>query len=168
MLSSDVVFLHPSAHQHTAAHTWALLEHFNWESFEHPPYSHALTPSDYDLFTHIYLKNWLSSLHLTVIRIWWKVSKHGWTHRRQTSLTQAYKNLFRDVTNVSVLALTMLRSSSSIYVFFVYNTSCLIASVGIHMECPFMVSHAELGNSLNTAGHNEAGWTNVAPAARLM
>jgi hypothetical protein len=30
-----------------------------------------------------------------------------------------------------------------------------------------MVSHAELGHSLNGAGHNEDGWSDVAPAARL-
>jgi hypothetical protein len=34
-------------------------------------------------------------------------------------------------------------------------------------ESLFTVSHAELGHSLNGAGHNEAGWTNVASAARV-
>jgi hypothetical protein len=33
----------------------ALLEHFNWELFDHSPYSPDLAPSDYHLFT--YLKN---------------------------------------------------------------------------------------------------------------
>jgi hypothetical protein len=41
--------------------------------------------------------------------------------RRQTSLTQAYKSLFPDMTSVSILAVTTLSSSLSIYVFFVYN-----------------------------------------------
>jgi hypothetical protein len=36
-----------------------MLEHFNWELFDHPPYSHVLAPSNYHLFT--YLKNWLRS-----------------------------------------------------------------------------------------------------------
>jgi histone-lysine N-methyltransferase SETMAR len=36
-----------------------LLEHFNWELFDHPPYSLDLAPSDYHLFT--YLKNWFRS-----------------------------------------------------------------------------------------------------------
>jgi hypothetical protein len=34
-----------------------LLEHFNWELFDNPPYSPDLSPSGYHLFT--YLKNWL-------------------------------------------------------------------------------------------------------------
>jgi hypothetical protein len=43
----------------TVARTRALLEHFNWELFDHPPYSPDLAPSDYHLFT--YLNNWLGS-----------------------------------------------------------------------------------------------------------
>jgi transposase len=39
MLTYGVVLLHDNAHLHTAAHTWALLEHFNWELFDHPSYS---------------------------------------------------------------------------------------------------------------------------------
>jgi hypothetical protein len=42
---------------HIAACTSALLEHFNWEVFDHPLYSPDLILSDYRLFT--YLKNWL-------------------------------------------------------------------------------------------------------------
>jgi histone-lysine N-methyltransferase SETMAR len=59
MLTSSVVLLHDNARPYTAAHTRALLEHFNWELFDHPPYSPDLAPSDYHLFT--YLKNWLQS-----------------------------------------------------------------------------------------------------------
>jgi hypothetical protein len=33
-----------------------VLEHFNWELFDHSPYSLVLASSDYSLFT--YLKNW--------------------------------------------------------------------------------------------------------------
>jgi hypothetical protein len=36
-----------------------LLEHSNWELFDHSPYSSDLGPSDYHLFT--YLKNWSRS-----------------------------------------------------------------------------------------------------------
>jgi hypothetical protein len=39
--------------------TRALLKHFNWELFDHPPYSPDLTPNDYHLFN--YLKKWLRS-----------------------------------------------------------------------------------------------------------
>jgi histone-lysine N-methyltransferase SETMAR len=61
MLTSVVVLLHDSAcsHTSTAARTQALLEHFNLELFDHPPYSPDLTPSVYHQFT--YLKIWLGS-----------------------------------------------------------------------------------------------------------
>jgi transposase len=61
MQTYGVVLLHEDSCSHSAAHTWALLEYFNWELFDHPPYSSDLTPSDYHLFT--YLKNWLGSQH---------------------------------------------------------------------------------------------------------
>jgi histone-lysine N-methyltransferase SETMAR len=51
MLTYGVVLFHDNARPHTAARTRALLEHFNWELFDHPPYSPDLAPSDYDLFT---------------------------------------------------------------------------------------------------------------------
>jgi hypothetical protein len=41
---------------HTAPHTCALCKNFNWELFDHPPYSPYLTPSNYHLFA--YLENW--------------------------------------------------------------------------------------------------------------
>jgi histone-lysine N-methyltransferase SETMAR len=55
MLTYGVVILRDSARPHTAARTRALLDHFNWELFDHPPYSPDLALSDYHLFT--YLKN---------------------------------------------------------------------------------------------------------------
>jgi hypothetical protein len=59
MLTSSVLLFHDNARPHTAASTQALLEHFNWELFDHPPYCPHLAPSNYHLFT--YLKNWLGS-----------------------------------------------------------------------------------------------------------
>jgi hypothetical protein len=61
MLTYGIVFLHDnvSLHTHTAACTLALLEHFNWELFDYPPYNLVLTPSSYHFFT--YLKNWMGS-----------------------------------------------------------------------------------------------------------
>jgi histone-lysine N-methyltransferase SETMAR len=59
MLTYGVVFLHDNALRHSAARTRALLEHFNWELFNHPLCSPDLAPSDYHLFT--YLKNWFSN-----------------------------------------------------------------------------------------------------------
>jgi hypothetical protein len=46
MLTSGVVFFHDNTHPHTAACTRPLLEHFNWELFDHPPYSPLLPLSD--------------------------------------------------------------------------------------------------------------------------
>jgi transposase len=59
MLIDGVELLHGNALPSTAARTRALLEHFNWELFDHPPYSSDLAPSEYHLVTH--LKNWLRS-----------------------------------------------------------------------------------------------------------
>jgi hypothetical protein len=119
MLSSGVVLLHDRVHLHTCttACTQALLEHFNWELFDHPSYSPDLAPSNDLLFT--YLKCWLGSQ-----RSWWKVSEHGWAHRWQTSLTQAYKSIFPDVTGASVPVVTSLRSSLSMHIFFSHCLFC--------------------------------------------
>jgi hypothetical protein len=37
MLTSAIKLLHNNVHLHTAAHTQARPEHFNWELFDHPP-----------------------------------------------------------------------------------------------------------------------------------
>jgi hypothetical protein len=47
MLTYDVVLLRDDACPHTAARTPALLQHFNWELFDHPPYSSELLPLVY-------------------------------------------------------------------------------------------------------------------------
>jgi hypothetical protein len=97
MLTSGVVLLHVSVCPHRAAHTQALLEHFNWELFELRPYSPGFTLSDGGRCQNV--------AELT----------------EQTCLTQAYKNLFLD-TSASVPVVTTLRSSFNMYVFFVHNT----------------------------------------------
>jgi hypothetical protein len=61
MLTYGVVFLHDNALLHTAARTRAQLEHCDWEFSDHSPYGPDLAPSDYDLFTRAYLKNWSRS-----------------------------------------------------------------------------------------------------------
>jgi transposase len=63
MLPSGVVLFHDNARPHTVARTRALLEHMNWELFDHPPYSRDLAPSDCHLFTC--LENWLGSQHFS-------------------------------------------------------------------------------------------------------
>jgi hypothetical protein len=47
MLTSCVMLLYDNARPHTAARSRALLENFNWELFDHHPYSSDLALSDY-------------------------------------------------------------------------------------------------------------------------
>jgi hypothetical protein len=63
MLTSGVLVvpLYVNSRPHTAARTQVMLEHFNWELFDHLSYSQNLVPSDYHLFTRTCLKNWLRS-----------------------------------------------------------------------------------------------------------
>jgi histone-lysine N-methyltransferase SETMAR len=63
MLTSGIVLIHDHARPHTDARARALLEHFNWELFDHPSYSTNLAPSNYHLFT--YPKNWVRSQRFT-------------------------------------------------------------------------------------------------------
>jgi hypothetical protein len=92
MLTSSVIPFYDNACPYTAACSWALPEHFNWELFECPSYHPDFALSNYHLFTS--LKNWLGSQHFNNNECWWKVSKHDWFHRWQTFWTQVYKNLF--------------------------------------------------------------------------
>ena len=48
-----------NARPHTADHTNAFIKLFNWEIFDHLPYSPDLAPSDYQLFTK--MKVWLAT-----------------------------------------------------------------------------------------------------------
>jgi hypothetical protein len=75
ILTSIVVLLHDDAHPHTAAHTRALLEHFNWEMCDHQ-FSLQAT-------THIW-RTGCNHITSTIMRSWWKVSKHSWAHRQHT------------------------------------------------------------------------------------
>jgi hypothetical protein len=71
MLTYGVVLLHDNARPHTVARTRALLDHINWELFDHAPYSADLAPSDYHLLgSQLFINNeelmegvktWLSS-----------------------------------------------------------------------------------------------------------
>jgi hypothetical protein len=42
MLTLGVVILRNNACSHTATHSRALLDHFNWEVIDHPPYGSDL------------------------------------------------------------------------------------------------------------------------------
>jgi hypothetical protein len=46
MLTKDIVLLHENVRPHTAACTNALIKLFNWDIFDHPPYTPDLAPSD--------------------------------------------------------------------------------------------------------------------------
>ena len=59
MLTKSVLLLHNNARPHTAACTSDLIKLFNWEIFDHPPYSPHLAPGDYHLFTK--MKVWLAT-----------------------------------------------------------------------------------------------------------
>ena len=61
MLTEGVVLLHDNARPHTVACTNALIKLFNWEIFDHPPYSPDLAQGDYHLFTN--MKVWLATQH---------------------------------------------------------------------------------------------------------
>src|SRR5215510_6532798 len=61
MLTKGVISLHDNARPHTTACTNALIKLFNWEIFDHPPYTPDLAPSDYHLFTK--MKVWLATQH---------------------------------------------------------------------------------------------------------
>lgn len=56
------------------------------------------------------LHTWRTGLDFSasaIMRSWWKMSKHGWANRQQTSLTQAYKILIPVTTSRSNLVVTM-------------------------------------------------------------
>jgi hypothetical protein len=97
MLIYGVVLLHDNVCPHGAACTWAILEHLNWELFDHLPYNPEITPSIYHLFT--YPKNWLGSQCVS----------------NKEKLMEGVKMW---LTGASVLAVTSLRSGLSMYVFF--------------------------------------------------
>jgi hypothetical protein len=88
-----------------------LLEHFSLGLFDHPVYSLNLATSN-----HHCLPTWRTNWDRrasTVMKSWWNASKCGWAQRRRTTLTQAYKSLFLNVTGSSIVMVTTLK-----FVFF--------------------------------------------------
>jgi transposase len=121
MLTPGVVLLHNNARPHTAPRTREQLEHFNWELFVLPPYRPDLAPSDYHLFT--YVKTWLWSQHFSSNEELMESVK-TWLGS-QTSLTQAYRNVFPD-TSVSIPAVATLRSDLSVHFFILWRIDTLL------------------------------------------
>jgi hypothetical protein len=101
MLTSGVVL------RHTAARTRALLEHFDLELFDHPPYSCDLAPRDCHLFTS--MKNWLGSQRLNNNEL--MEGDKTWL-----SSHAAYRNVFPD-TSASISAVIRLKSSLYVRIF---------------------------------------------------
>jgi len=51
-LSRGIILIHDNARPHTARQTQTLLhDAFHWDTFDHPPYSPDLAPSDFYLFS---------------------------------------------------------------------------------------------------------------------
>jgi hypothetical protein len=111
ILTPGVVLFHDNAHPHTAART-SLLEHSDWELFDHPSYNSDLARSDYYLFS--YLKNWLRSLCCNNELI-------GGVNMWLSSQAAVFfgigiqKRIHH--TSASIPAMNMLKSSLSIYAF---------------------------------------------------
>jgi hypothetical protein len=122
------VLLHDNVHPHTVARTRALLEHLNWELFDHPPHSPDLTLSNHHLFTH--LKNWLGSSCSNINEVLMEDVKTWLNSQALDFFDTGIQNLFPEMTGASIPMVTMLRSSLSMYVFFVYNIFFLIACFG--------------------------------------
>ncbi|KFM68784.1 Histone-lysine N-methyltransferase SETMAR, partial [Stegodyphus mimosarum] len=57
LLTSGIVLIHDNDRPHSVRVTQRLLQQFQWDIFEHPPYSSDLAPSDFHLFPE--LKLWL-------------------------------------------------------------------------------------------------------------
>jgi hypothetical protein len=105
MVTSGVVLPHNIAPPHTAAHTRALLEHINWELFDHPRYSTDCDPSDYHLF--ICLKNLLGSQRfnnneelMEGAKIWLSSQAAGFFDTGTQNLIPRYKCLNSDGDNI--------------------------------------------------------------------
>jgi hypothetical protein len=133
MLTSDVELLYDNECPHRFAHTWALLEHLKWGLSDHPLYSPDVHSRDYHRFAYTTWRNgWDPSA--STITSWWKMSKHGWAHRQQAFLTQAYKNTFPN-TSASIPVMTTLRSSLSMYIFlYITHFSSLLVSLTAHQR----------------------------------
>ncbi|GFV77266.1 histone-lysine N-methyltransferase SETMAR [Trichonephila clavipes] len=50
MASNGVILLHDNTRLHTANAVKTILQQFQWEMPEHPPYSSDLSPSDFPIF----------------------------------------------------------------------------------------------------------------------
>ncbi|XP_035230245.1 histone-lysine N-methyltransferase SETMAR-like [Stegodyphus dumicola] len=61
MMTSGIGLIHDNARPQSTRVTQQLLQQFEWDIFENPPYSPDLAPSDFNLFPE--LKQWLEGQH---------------------------------------------------------------------------------------------------------
>jgi hypothetical protein len=108
MRSWGVVMLHDNACPHTAATTQDLIVTFDWEQFDHLPYSPDLAPGGFHVFLH--LKTFLGGqrFHDDESK---KPLTSGLHCRRHHSTMQGYKNWYTATTSASTMVETMLKSS---------------------------------------------------------
>jgi hypothetical protein len=92
--------------------------HFNQGLFDHPPHSPDLSLRYHHLFK--YLKKWLLSQHFNNNEELMEGVETWLSRQAADFFDTGIQNLF-DTTSASVLAVNTLRSSLSMYVFFVYN-----------------------------------------------
>jgi hypothetical protein len=85
MLTYGVVLLNYNTRSHTAGRTRVLMEHFNWELFDHRPFSSVLALSDYHQFA--YLQKWQVHSALVILSWWCR----NVAELAGCSLTQAYR-----------------------------------------------------------------------------
>jgi hypothetical protein len=116
MLTYSVMFLHDNARLHTTNRTRALLKNFSLGLFDNPPYNTDLSPSHSYLFT--YLKNWLRSQRFNSNEELMVGVKTWLSSLAADILTQENKNTF-PVTSASIPAMTALRSSLNMYMYFI-------------------------------------------------
>jgi hypothetical protein len=90
--------------------------------FDHPPYSPAVAPSDYYLFT--YLKTWLASQRFNNNEQLMKCVK-TWLNSQAADFFDTGRQKY----SASFPAVTRLRSRLSMCVFFVCNKCFLIVSL---------------------------------------
>jgi hypothetical protein len=116
---------------HAGAHTTALLKNFNCELFDHPPYSPDFAPNNSYLFT--YQKNWLQLQHFSS-NVLMEGVKIYLSSQVADFLTQAYKNVFPDMADASILTVTAVRSMYIIFHCFFLTAHQPILSNSPHIN----------------------------------
>ena len=129
MLTKGVILLHDNTWPHIAACANALIKLFNWEIFDHPPYSPDLVPSNYHLFTM--MKVWLATQHfhtnkelMDVVNIWLHNLTVPFFEEGLQELVSQYDkclNVDDSMTSALMWMTTMWRRNAFMYVTVPYN-----------------------------------------------